>query len=86
MIRLIIFVLIGYLLYRGLKVLLLPGTKTRDRTGQGSMKVIDEMVQDPFCEKYIPKRESIRSTINGQEYFFCSQACADRFEQMKKDG
>ena len=38
--------------------------------------MIDEMVQDPLCKTYIPLRESVKRTIDGQELFFCSDACA----------
>lgn len=81
MIRIIIYVLMAYLAYRILKTLLLPGKKT---PGRESGKVIDEMVQDPFCGKYVPRREAVRRTINGQEYFFCSEACAEQFEKQEK--
>jgi len=42
--------------------------------------VIDEMVQDPFCKTYIPKREAVKRVIGGKEILFCSKECADRFE------
>ena len=77
MIRIIIYALIAYLLYRALKALLLPKINTMSH---GNGKVIDEMIQDPFCEKYVPRREAIKRTINGQDYFFCSESCADQFE------
>ena len=77
MIRLIIYVIIIYLVYRLGKSFLGPGKKV-DRTPSGG--VIDEMVQDPFCKTYIPKREAVRRVVRGQECFFCSQECADRFE------
>ena len=81
MIRIIIYALIFYLLYRALKALLLPKIKTMSHENS---KVIDEMIQDPFCEKYVPRREAIKRTINGQDYFFCSESCADQFEKGKE--
>ena len=77
MIKVIIYVLIAYLLYRALKAFLLPKINTMS---QENGKVIDEMIQDPFCEKYVPRREAIRRTIKGKDYFFCSESCADQFE------
>jgi YHS domain-containing protein len=77
MIRIIIYALIAYLLYRALKALFLPKINTTD---QRNGKIIDEMIQDPFCEKYVPRREAIKRTINGEDYFFCSESCADQFE------
>ena len=46
--------------------------------------VIDEMVKDPFCDTYIPVRDAKRRVINGREYFFCSEACADKFQKEKE--
>lgn len=77
MLKIIIYALIGYLFYRAIKALLLPKIKPM---GRENGKVIDEMIQDPFCGKYFPKRESIRRTIKGKDYFFCSNSCADQFE------
>ena len=77
MLRILIYALIAYLFYRTLKALLLPKIKTM---GKENGKVIDEMIQDPFCQKYVPRREAIRRTIKGKDYFFCSDSCADQFE------
>lgn len=77
MLKIIIYALIAYLIYRAGKALLFPKTKPMDKENG---KFIDEMIQDPFCGKYFPKRESIRRTINGKDYFFCSNSCADQFE------
>jgi YHS domain-containing protein len=46
--------------------------------------VINEMVQDPFCKTYIPKRESIKRRIGGKDFFFCNKECADKFEEEEK--
>ena len=81
MLRIIIYALIAYLFYRALKALLLPKIKTMD---QENGKVIDEMIQDPFCQKYVPRREGIRRTIKGKEYFFCSNSCAEEFEKREE--
>lgn len=76
MTRLIILILLLYILYRLLKAVFL-GRKKVERTAEG--EIIDEMVQDPLCDKYIPRREAIRKVIGGKEYFFCSEECASRF-------
>jgi YHS domain-containing protein len=46
--------------------------------------VVDEMVQDPFCKTYIPRREAVRRRVGGQEHFFCSEECARKFEAQEK--
>ena len=81
MVRFIILILLGYLVYRTIKGLF-GSNKEIDRTVDGG--IIDEMVQDPFCKTYIPRRESIKRVINGNEYHFCSEECADKFKSMNE--
>ncbi len=78
--KLLIFALFAYLLYRLLKTVFGPRQEI-DKGMNGG--VIDEMVQDPFCETYIPRRDSVVRHIEGQEYFFCSTECASKFESEK---
>jgi uncharacterized protein len=81
MIRLILFLILIYLIYRIIKGFW--GSAKQIRKSK-TMGVIDEMVQDPYCETYIPRREAVRKSISGKEYFFCSQECADKFESEKE--
>jgi YHS domain-containing protein len=79
MLKLLIFALLIYLLYRVLRGLVAPGPKTlRRKNGVGT---IDEMVQDPFCKTYIPLRDAQKRLIKGKEYFFCCKECCDKFEK-----
>ena len=77
MLRLAIYAIIIYLVYRMAKGFLGTGKKI-DRSPPGG--VIDEMVQDPMCQTYIPRREAVRSVVRGQEHFFCSKECAEKYE------
>ena len=83
MLRILIFALIGYLLYHAIKRVL--GSGRTLKRGGGDAKVIDEMVQDPVCKTYIPLRESVKRRIGGRQYFFCSEECADKFEAERKN-
>ncbi len=81
MIRLALLFLLAYLFFQIVKwVFSLLGGGQELKRGRGEEKVIDEMVQDPACKTYIPRREAIRKVVRGQEYFFCSQECARKFE------
>jgi len=77
MIRLLIFIFLAYLAYWLVRRYLGPAQKSETPVEAGT---VDEMVQDPFCKTYIPKRTAYRRVLAGKEYFFCSEACADRFE------
>ena len=81
MVRFLIFALLAYLLYRVLRGLV----ESALRSGNGrSGETVDEMVQDPSCQTYIPLREAKRKVIGGQEYYFCSKECYEKFEKELK--
>lgn len=81
MIRLVIFGILAYLLYRIVKGIIFPKAKVSRGSAQG---VVDEMVQDPLCKTYVPRRDSVRRVIQGQEVLFCSKDCADKYESQGK--
>ena len=83
LLRILIFGLLAYLLYRLLKGLIAPSLKSGRRNKD---RIIDEMVQDPFCRTYIPLRSAKRKVIRGQEYYFCSKECCEKFELQIKTG
>jgi YHS domain-containing protein len=39
----------------------------------------DQMIEDPVCHIFVPKRIAVVETIGAREYCFCSQECAVRF-------
>jgi len=39
----------------------------------------EELVQDPYCQTYIPKRSAIRKRLSGKDYYFCKQECLKKF-------
>ena len=80
MLKLLFFGVLAYFVFRFVqKVRLSGGTENRN-TGSGP---VDEMVQDPNCLTYIPKSDAIRKSVGGETYFFCSQACVDKFQRKK---
>ena len=84
MMRFLVLLLVAYGVYRLLKAVFGFG-KGMPRGPDGpDGAIIDEMVQDPFCKTYVPKREAIRKVIDGETYYFCSDACAREFEGERK--
>ena len=78
--RNIILIILIILFYFLIKSFFAP-QKPPPRKREGGLGIDDEMVKDPNCETYIPKRESIEKRIKGETYFFCSREC---FEEFKK--
>ncbi|MBW2108546.1 MAG: hypothetical protein JRI36_07775 [Deltaproteobacteria bacterium] len=83
--RFLFLCLLVYVIYRVLRGL---GGSTRSQTRaehvNASSPVDDIMVKDPFCQTYIPKREAIRTIIDGETVYFCSQECRDRYLEAQR--
>lgn len=82
--RFLFLCLLVYVIYRVLRGL---GGSTRPQARQeytnASSPVDDIMVKDPFCQTYVPEREAIRTVIDGETVYFCSEACRDRYLQAR---
>jgi uncharacterized protein len=81
MVRLILLILVLLILYYILHFLIkdMPSIrKTMDRRSEP-----EELVQDPYCQTYIPKRSALKKRIAGRDYYFCNRDCLKRY--LKKD-
>lgn len=88
MIRLIIIVALGYILYRAFKTWILkaaPPIEQGDRRSAAG-HIDDVMVKDPYCEVYFPKRKGVPLKQNGEQLLFCSEKCRDNYRSRKASG
>lgn len=82
MIRFIIFAVLCYLLYRLIRGIFLSAPSGRkSRPSSSGRTLIDEMVMDPVCRVYIPKRDALTARVKGQTVYFCSHECMNKFFQ-----
>lgn len=44
----------------------------------------EKMVKDPFCNLYIPEASAVKKIIRGETHFFCSNECAEKFENLRR--
>ena len=44
-----------------------------------------ELVQDPNCEIYLPRSDSVERIISDTKYYFCSEKCAEEFQNKTAD-
>ena len=81
MIRFVITVLLIYLFYRLVRAIISPGQKiTRfPRQEPGGNRVMDEMVKDPVCGVYVPKRQALTASYGGKTMYFCGPRCRERY-------
>jgi YHS domain-containing protein len=79
-IRLLIFVIVAVLVYRAFKSWVDQGQKTKVmRNDRTPLQADDVMRQDPQCGVYISQRDAVVLHHNGEELYFCSEACKDKF-------
>ena len=80
MIRFIIFVVVGYVLYRSLKSWMFPAaSSSRSVSRKTATEIDDVMIKDPFCETYFPKRNGVHLKFGGKDLYFCSNQCKDKY-------
>lgn len=49
------------------------------------MNIQDELVKDPYCMTYIPKKNALRMHIKDEEHYFCSKECLSKYsEKVRK--
>ncbi len=92
--KIILLALVAFILYRVLRSVFLPDAavrpkverRRRSRTDPGTRVIEDEMVQDPHCGTYLPRREALKDRRGGQTVFFCSRECRDAYlEDLRRE-
>ena len=87
------FVILGliFLGLRALKALFGPADRGGLRGGgnrgsygpstDANLPVTDEMLQDPHCGVYFPRKEGVPLNVRGETLYFCSTRCRDAYQQ-----
>jgi len=84
--RLLIIIGVAYLAYRALKSWMLQNVSTEKTvTGETTGEIDDVMIKDPFCQAYFPKRNGVHLKADGEDLYFCSKECRDRFIEMRNE-
>ena len=80
MIKLLLYALVGFVIYSLVAGLLRSGKPRRpaSRTRDG-----ETMVEDPQCGTYLPLSDAIRANIDGHEYYFCSRKCLKEYKKTR---
>ncbi len=84
--RLLIIIGVAYLAYRALKSWMLQNVSTEKTvTGETTGEIDDVMIKDPFCQVYFPKRNGVHLKADGENLYFCSKECRDRFIEVRNE-
>ena len=78
-VRLLIGLLLGYLGYRVIRHFTRLLKPPLSNPPPGGRVEAEELVQDPVCKTFIPRRDALTARKEGQDYYFCSEGCRKRF-------
>jgi uncharacterized protein len=80
LLRLILAVAIVYIIYRVGKAIALPLAEQGRKFPQRPTPIEDEdMVQDPYCNTYVPLSNAYKATVDGKTLYFCSKECFEKY-------
>jgi len=78
MIKLLVLILVGFVVYSMISGLRRPlekkPPKQRSRDGE-------PMVEDPQCGTYLPISDALPATIAGKQLYFCSKKCLKEYRK-----
>ncbi len=84
MIKFLILFAVGYLLYRSMKTWMFPDSHPKKNVSSKTGGQIDDvMIKDPMCEAYFPRRNAVHLKLNGNDLYFCSKACRDKYRHRQ---
>jgi len=84
LIRLIVVSLLIYLLYKLFKgVFLSSGPKIGNASQREGVGKGEDLVEDPYCHRYLPMSQALKISINDQTVFFCSKKCCEQYKSEK---
>lgn len=90
MIRFLVILFLIFIGLRALKSLVSSAGRGEPRGGHRgtygpptdrNLPVTDEMLKDPHCGVYFPRKEGVPLKLGGETLYFCSTDCRDAYER-----
>jgi len=85
MIKILIYILLIYIVYKVFRSLVTPSGSSAMRSDGETGSFDDIMIKDPVCEVYFPKKDGIYLNNKGNEHYFCSKECRDKFLKLQNN-
>ena len=85
MIKLLLLILLGFVLYSFFLSLTRPSLGGPPKKDQKKQMTGETMVEDPVCGTCLLQDDAIKTRIRGNDYYFCSKTCLDRFRDGDND-
>ena len=73
---------IAWLLVRGITGR--SGTGHQEKGAEKKAPSQDVLVEDPVCHTLVPKHQAVRLRRDGETFYFCSDACCDKFSETER--
>jgi uncharacterized protein len=80
----LLFILSLFLIFSVIRTVVRSAVKAYHEKEPQSRIMGDEMVQDPECRTYVVKDRAVTRHIGGRPLYFCSDACAGRYEDKHR--
>lgn len=84
--RLLLGIFIGFLAYKVYQRVKAALTLKSQTTPPPRVEEPDTLVQDPICGTFVPRRDALKASQDGKDYFFCSEGCLKRFRRAGPRG
>jgi len=75
--RFILFIIAVTILYYVLQFLMKSVPSLRKKAKRDNEP--EELIQDPYCQTYIPKGSAVKKRIAGKDYYFCNAECLRKY-------
>ena len=82
LVKLILYALLTYAVYMIIRFFSSLGQSGKTPSPQQMTSGV--MVKDESCNTYLPKDDAIKELHEGKEYFFCSDACRQKFLESRR--
>jgi YHS domain-containing protein len=84
MFRFFVFIILIYLLYKVIKTVgKLKPAENENYQFKASTVGGEDLVEDPVCHTYVPLSQAFKKEISGNNYYFCSKQCSEKYESGK---
>jgi YHS domain-containing protein len=77
MLRMLIWILIGYVVYR-----LIRGRGPKEVEPTQRKEEAAETFKDPVCGVYVSREDAVIGNLEGERVHFCSMECLERFRDQ----
>ncbi|CAG35158.1 hypothetical protein [Desulfotalea psychrophila] len=85
LIRYFVLAVLVYLLYYLISSLVKKHQNNVTEVEADSAIVNDILVEDPVCHKLLPREQALRSKVDGEIVYFCSEECCEIYEKNHEE-